>query len=136
MSRMTTARQLILDELEEAESHLPAMHIYNNLKDRLPSLSLSTVYRSLEYLVKNQLVSISDLGLGSPVYEAIQSQNHHHLVCLNCKRTYHLEDEIVSQFFERLQEEKDFIILTNHLILYGHCQDCQKSITPGERNIK
>jgi Fur family ferric uptake transcriptional regulator len=128
MDRMTTARQLILNELERAESHLTAMHIYDSLKDKLPSLNLSTVYRSLEYLVKNQLISVSDLGLGSPVYETIQPI-HHHLVCLSCKKIFHLEDEIVSKFFEKLQKEKNFIILTNHLILYGHCRQCQKKIT-------
>lgn len=135
MTRMTTARQLILNEIEKAQSHLTAMQIYDNLKERLPSLSLSTVYRSLEFLVKNQFVSVSDLGLGSPVYESIQSQIHHHLVCLNCKKIYQLEDEIVSQFFDMLQEEKDFTIHSNHLVLYGHCQHCQGINTPDERSL-
>jgi Fe2+ or Zn2+ uptake regulation protein len=135
MAHMTTARQLILNELKEAGSHLTAMYIYDNLKERLPSLSLSTVYRSLEYLVDNQLVSVSDLGLGSPVYETVQPL-HHHLVCLKCKKSFHLEDEIVSQFFKKLQEEKNFFILTNHLVLYGHCQHCQDLNTPDERSLK
>jgi Fur family ferric uptake transcriptional regulator len=135
MVRMTTARQLILDELEGAKSHLTAMQIFDILKERLPSLSLSTVYRSLEYLVKNHLVSVSDLGLGSPVYESIQPHIHHHLVCLNCNQIYQLEDEIVSQFFEKLQKEKNFTIHSNHLILYGKCQYCQEIDTPDERSL-
>jgi Fe2+ or Zn2+ uptake regulation protein len=136
MTRMTTARQLILSELDGAKSHLTAMQIFDNLKERLPSLSLSTVYRSLEYLVENQLVSVSDLGLGSPAYESIESHIHHHLVCLNCKEIYQLEDEIVSQFFEKLQKEKNFVIHSNHLILYGHCQFCQNVDIPSDRSLK
>lgn len=136
MTRMTSARQLILRELEGAKSHLTAMQIFDNLKERLPSLSLSTVYRSLEYLVENQLVSVSDLGLGSPAYEPVQSHTHHHLVCLNCKKIYQLEDEVVSHFFEDLQKEKNFVILSNHLVLYGHCQFCQNVDTPGDRSLK
>ncbi len=124
--RMTTARQLILDELHKAETHLTATDIYESLKDRLPSLNISTVYRSLEYLVQNNLVSVSDLGLGNPVYEAVKDQIHHHLVCLHCKWILDLEDEIVTQFFEKLQSEKNFEIQTNHLVLYGYCQICQK----------
>lgn len=123
--RMTTARQLILDELQNSENHLTATRIFDNLKDQLPSLNMSTVYRSLEFLVKNQLVSISDLGLGSPVYEPVRSKMHHHLVCLNCKELMELEDEIVTQFFDKLQAERNFEILTNHLVLYGHCPTCQ-----------
>ena len=136
MGRMTTARQLILDELKDAETHLTANRIYDNLKERLPSLSISTVYRSLEYLVRNQLISVSDLGLGSPVYESVQTKIHHHLICLNCKEIMQLENEIVNQFFNKLQEERNFKVLTNHLVLYGHCQDCQESNTPGERSLK
>jgi Fur family ferric uptake transcriptional regulator len=126
MARMTTARQLILDELKDAETHLTAIQIYNNLKKRLPSLNISTVYRSLEYLVGNHLISVSDLGQGSPVYESLQTEIHHHLVCLNCKEVMQLENEIVNQFFGTLQEEKNFIVLTNHLVIYGHCEICQE----------
>ena len=78
--RITTARQLILDELHDAETHLTAAQIFDILKERLPSLNISTVYRSLEYLVQKQLVSVSDLGLGTQVYEQVKDQIHHHLV--------------------------------------------------------
>ena len=126
MARMTTARQLILDELKDAETHVTAIQIYNNLKEKLPSLNISTVYRSLEYLVQNQLISVSDLGLGSPVYESVQAEIHHHLVCLNCKEIMQLDNEIVNQFFDTLKEGKNFKVLTNHLVIYGHCEICQE----------
>ena len=125
--RITTARQLILDELHDAETHLTAAQIFDILKERLPSLNISTVYRSLEYLVQKQLVSVSDLGLGTQVYEQVKDQIHHHLVCLNCKEILDLEDEIVANFFENIQKERNFKIHTNHLVLYGHCQTCQKT---------
>lgn len=125
--RMTTARQLILDELRDAETHLTAAQIFDILKDQLPSLNISTVYRSLEYLVQKQLVSVSDLGLGTQVYEQVKDQIHHHLFCLNCKDIFNLENEIVTQFFEKIHKERNFEIHTNHLVLYGHCQICQNS---------
>lgn len=123
--RLTSARQAILDELKEAQRHLTALDIHQRLQDRLPSLNLSTVYRSLDYLVENHLISISDMGLGSPVYERVDKGIHHHLVCQKCGRVIELSHETVAPFFQSIAVDLDFKIRTNHLVLYGVCQECQ-----------
>lgn len=125
--RLTSARQAILDQLEHEKTHLTAIQIHDKLQVRLPSLNLSTVYRSLDYLVENRLVSVSDMGLGSPVYELVSDENHHHLVCLSCQSILHLEPELVSPFFEKVQQLKGFNVRTNHLVLFGYCQACSKT---------
>ena len=124
--KMTSARQFTLDELQNADTHLTAIQIHEKLKDKLPSLNLSTVYRTLDYLVEKLLISVSDIGLGSPVYEPVSAEIHHHLVCLKCHRIMDLEHEAVADFFEKIKNEMDFKILTNHLVLYGHCTSCQE----------
>ena len=50
--KMTSARRFTLDELQNAGTHLTAIQIHEKLKDKLPSLNLSTVYRTLDYLVE------------------------------------------------------------------------------------
>ena len=80
--RLTSARKAILEELESSHTHLTANQLHEQLQQRLPSLNISTVYRSLEYLVEAGLITISDMGLGSPVYEVINEDPHHYLVCL------------------------------------------------------
>ncbi|GAI13556.1 unnamed protein product, partial [marine sediment metagenome] len=48
LSRRTTEqRQLLLEIIQQAEGHLDADEIYQRARQRLPSISLSTVYRSL-----------------------------------------------------------------------------------------
>ncbi len=126
--RLTSARQAILDYLEAAERHLSANQVYEALTERLPSLNLSTVYRSLEYLVEHQLVSVADVGTGSPVYEIVNDTPHHHLVCLNCHHIMYLDHDYVNPFFQSLDETLDFQVHTNHLVLYGICTDCKKLI--------
>ena len=124
--RLTSARQAILDELEGAQTHLTALQLHQELQDRLPSLNLSTVYRNLEYLVEKQLISVSDMGLGSPVYERVDKDIHHHLVCQNCDQVVELSHKAVAPFFQTLAKEFNFSVKTNHLVLYGTCQDCQE----------
>jgi Fur family ferric uptake transcriptional regulator len=124
--RLTSARKAILDELENYQTHLTANQIHENLVERLPSINLSTVYRSLEYLVDHDLISISDMGVGSPVYERKQGEPHHHLVCLNCKSISDLSDEIVQQFFNQVEHKYRMELRTSHLILFGICEHCKE----------
>ena len=125
--RMTSARQAILEELENAQTHLTIHQIHEHLKERLPSLNLSTVYRSLDFLAQNELITISDMGLGTPVYEIMNDDVHHHLVCLTCKHVMQLEDELVSPFFEAIEKQKDTKIITNHLVVFGLCPYCKEN---------
>ena len=124
--QLTTARRAVLDTLEKSEAHLTAAEVHQQLTERLPSLNLSTVYRSLDYLVAHKLVTVADLGTGSPVYERLSGTPHHHLVCLNCKHIQKLDHELVDPFFDTLRQQKDFTIQTNHLVLYGLCSHCQE----------
>lgn len=125
--RLTSARKAILEVLESADTHLTAIQIHEQLIPRLPSINLSTVYRSMDYLVDKLLVSISDLGLGSPVYELVRDDIHHHLVCTNCRKTLPLEHDQVATLFNEIELKKKFVITTNHLVLFGICEDCQEA---------
>lgn len=122
--RLTTARQSILEELQKAQAHLTAREIHDSLQTRLPSLNLSTVYRNLVYLVEHRLISVSDMGVGSPVYELIGGDIHHHLVCQQCHQVINLGHDQVAPFFEDLAKQHGFEVHTNHLVLYGFCREC------------
>lgn len=123
--RLTSARKGVLEFLQDSKQHQTAAEIHQVLVERLPSLNLSTVYRSLDYLIEHGVVSVADIGQGSPVYEVVADRPHHHLVCLNCNRIFDLEHNLVEPFFRQLKAEKNFEIRTNHLVLYGICEDCQ-----------
>lgn len=131
-TNLTSARKAVLEILEFNGEHLTAAQIHSLLTSRLPSLNLSTVYRSLDYLVEHKLISVADIGTGSPVYERLSNKPHHHLVCLNCDHILKLEHEIVDPFFDVLKNKKDFSIQTNHLVLYGLCSHCHEHTTTKE----
>ena len=124
-TRLTSARRAILDVLDNEDQHLTPTQIHSQLKERLPSLNLSTVYRSLEYLVDHNLITVADIGVGSPVYERLGTSPHHHLICLNCDKILKLDHKIVVPFFKTLENEMSFTIETNHLVLYGICNNCK-----------
>ena len=49
-TRMTRQRKLILEELRRMKSHPTADEIYSMVREKLPRISLGTVYRNLQLL--------------------------------------------------------------------------------------
>jgi len=125
--RTSSVEQLILDLFaghSTEEAHFNAQEVYVQLKPRLPAVNPSTVYRALERMTLAGKISVSDMGTGAAVYEAVGREHHHHLVCQGCGRVQTIDDEAVSCLFNQLEREYQFQIVTNHLVLFGRCEAC------------
>lgn len=124
--RASSVNEAILDLLnaEPANHHLTSLEVYEHIRMRLPAVNPSTVYRALERLAHHGKISVSDMGTGSAVYEAVSNGMHHHLVCQSCGAVLTIEDEEIQGLFEKIQERYRFNICTNHLVLFGICPTC------------
>ena len=125
--RTSSVDQIILEVLAQEHAHLTSLQIFEVIRERLPAVNQSTVYRALERMAKRGQVSISDMGTGSAVYERVSDGRHHHLVCQLCGKTYTIGNEEVERFFAEIEAQNQFEISTNHLILFGVCGECGKS---------
>jgi Fur family ferric uptake transcriptional regulator len=123
--RASSVDQIILETLSKEHTHLTSLQVYEEIRKRLPAVNQSTVYRALERLVNCGKVSVSDMGTGSAVYESLADGLHHHLVCQKCGKVITIGNEEVENFFSRIQKKHLFEIATNHLILFGICENCQ-----------
>ncbi len=108
------------------DAHFTAAEVFNHLKPQLPAVNPSTIYRALERMAHAGKISVSDMGTGSAVYEMVGRERHHHLVCQECGKILTIGDKAVACLFEKLHNENNFEILTNHLILFGTCQECRQ----------
>jgi Fur family ferric uptake transcriptional regulator len=123
--RSSSVDQIIIEILSKEHAHLTSLQVFEEIRERLPAVNLSTVYRSLERLVNCNKMSISDMGIGSAVYELLADGLHHHLVCQKCGQVITIGHEEVKDFFTAIQHKDHFNIVTNHLILFGICENCQ-----------
>ncbi len=126
--RASSVDKVIIETLSKEHTHLTSHQLYTEMRLRLPAINQSTVYRALERLVEQGKVSVSDMGTGSAVYELLADGLHHHLVCQKCRKVMTIGHEEVEMFFRALQEKNHFKIVTNHLVLFGICEDCQVNI--------
>ena len=122
--RASSVDQAIVDTLAKEHAHLTSLQVYEAIRERLPAVNQSTVYRALERLVRLGKVSVSDMGTGSAVYELLALGLHHHLVCERCGRVKTLGNEDVTDLFMAVEEKYRFKVTTNHLILFGVCETC------------
>jgi Fur family peroxide stress response transcriptional regulator len=128
--RTSSVDQVILATFAESHAHLTSREIYDQIRERLPAVNPSTVYRSLDRLVKRGEVSVSDMGTGSAVYELVADDIHHHMVCQVCGKVTTLGHEEVGEFFHRLEAVTGFEVTTNHLVLFGVCPHCRERSAP------
>jgi Fur family transcriptional regulator, ferric uptake regulator len=125
--RASSVNYAILEILGSENAHLTAAEVYEQVRETLSAVNQSTVYRSLDRLVKAGLVSVSDMGKRPVVYEAVGKQAHHHLVCQNCGGAITIQDEEIKDLLLQIENESGFQVTTNHLVLFGICPDCQKN---------
>jgi Fur family ferric uptake transcriptional regulator len=125
--RSSSVNHIILKTLERDRSHLTAQQIYEQIRESLPAVNPSTVYRALERLAHAGQVSVSDMGVNAVVYESVASEHHHHLVCQDCGKVITIGDETIQKLFRDIAEQYGYQMITNHLILFGRCSQCQES---------
>lgn len=123
--RASSVDQIIIETLGKEHAHLTSQQVYEEIRQRLPAVNQSTVYRALERLVNVGKVSVSDMGTGAAVYELVVKGMHHHLVCQKCGKVTTIEHEEVQHFFGEIEQSHHYRILTNHLILFGICENCR-----------
>ncbi|MCC7359957.1 MAG: transcriptional repressor [Anaerolineales bacterium] len=127
--RVTPQRQLILDAIGEGGGHTTFEEVFGRVQRKSSAVNRATVYRTLDFLVELRLVVAADVGGGRLVYEIAGETPHHHLVCLNCRTVRQISHEAVAQLFTQIEQEQKFHVETNHLALFGYCEDCLPKMT-------
>lgn len=125
--RVTPQRELILAAMRAGDGHCTAEEVYAHVAVLAPSLSRATVYRTLEFLVREHLVTSADLGEGRRVFELVTAEVHHHLVCTRCKSVQQIGHALIAEMFATVEREHGFAISTDHLALFGLCGRCRSA---------
>ncbi len=124
--RVTSQRMAILHVLRHSHSHLSPIEVYKRARRDLPGLTETTVYRTLEFLARNDLARLTNMGNGHLSYE-IAGSDHHHLICRECGREVEVEHALFKKVFVKLESISHYVLTDNHTSIFGICQNCQKT---------
>jgi len=124
--RMTTQRQVILEELRKLKSHPTAGELCQIVRQRLPRISLGTVYRNLEILSRSGVVLKLDVA-GLEMRFDGTVDNHYHVRCLDCGRVADVDMVPVEGLERTIGQHSDFEVLGHRLEFVGHCPACKQA---------
>ena len=124
--KFTPQRLEILEEIVLGEGHRECEEIYLSMKKKGKSVSRATVYRTIDLLVKNNLVRKLELGDGRARYESkLNSSHHDHLICIDCGDIVEFVDDEIENKQEEIALNNGFVLKKHIHQLFGLCKKCQ-----------
>jgi len=124
--RITPQREMIIETITRNPAHFTADEIYSAVQKKTQTMNVATVYRTLDVLVEEGLVSRSDFGQGHVVYATEDHGPHIHLICRQCGEVMDAEASLALPLKEKLKEQYQFDLSLHHLAAFGLCPKCQK----------
>lgn len=120
----TRPRELIAGVLEREQRFLSAAEVHDRVK---PSrVSLSTVYRTLEYLQARGEVAARVDAEGESAFVLCRPQrHHHHAICNACGRVEDVDCAAVEQFAGALRAGTGFELDGHAMEFFGRCSACR-----------
>ena len=124
--RFTRQRQAVLEVLRHSSQHPDAAHVYEAVRRIVPSISLGTVYRSLEALVdEGHLLQIQQPGM--PTRYDARLENHAHFICDSCGQVFDVLIALPDLIPMASRVLHDFEISSSKIEFHGKCKEgCTK----------
>ncbi len=132
--RVTPQRVAICELLSNSKEHPTAAMIYEELKPRFASLSLATVYNTLDALVKLGAVNVLGHAGDDTVHYDADTEPHVNLACIACSRIIDIPSEHVTHLDAEITAASGYKLLGARVLYYGLCPECQKKKTEVTRN--
>ena len=126
--KYTDQREIVLSVLLNAEDHLTAEEVYNEIKKEHTdsNIGIATVYRALSFLEEVDLITSIAFGTDGKKYESNAKSHHDHLICTNCGKIIEFMDDEIEKRQDKIAKKNKFKITSHSMQLYGTCETCQE----------
>jgi Fur family transcriptional regulator, peroxide stress response regulator len=122
--KMTKQRRVIVEELNQLETHPTATVLYELVRKRLPRISLGTVYRNLEILSDAGIILKLETAGAQKRFDGTV-ENHYHVRCVRCGRVDDVPVPLFGDIEGALRGLSDYKILSHRLEFQGLCPSCR-----------
>src|SRR5210317_189104 len=130
--RLTSQRQVILEELAKVKTHPTANEVYDMVRKRLPRIGLGTVYRNLELMADNGMILKLEVGGSQKRFDATTNL-HYHIRCTSCGKVDDIELTAMPHLDQLASDSSDYQVVGHHIEFSGICATCsaaqEKAIT-------
>ena len=123
--RVTPQRVMLHRALRELDRHVTADELLESVSDRLPNVSLPTIYATLELLEELGMVRRVQRA-GTTLFDP-RIESHHHLVCTVCGSMEDLDAELETAVLERAAARRGFEHERIEAVVHGRCASCRRA---------
>jgi len=121
--KITVQRTAVLEYLQKTKDHPTARKIYLEIRKQLPRVSLSTVYRTLQELKKQNLVR--EIWVNGQAHYETNFLDHIDFFCERCHRIIDIPLVEIMDIKRRLDQE-GFRAREFQFLAKGICKNCQR----------
>jgi Fur family ferric uptake transcriptional regulator len=122
--RRSQQREIILQELCKLTSHPTVDELFLIVRERLPRISLATVYRNLELLAEQGVILKLELAGHQRRFDG-WAEPHTHIRCLKCDAVADVPVTPRETPLSEVQEQTDYHVTGQHIEFVGECPLCQ-----------
>jgi Fur family peroxide stress response transcriptional regulator len=134
-AKLTHQRMEIFREVAQTGVHPDAEKVYKGVRDRIPTISMDTVYRTLWWLKDLGLITVLGPSRKRVRFDSNLSR-HHHFVCTQCGLTR----DFYSDELDRLQLPDSVLSIglaeKTQVEVKGICHTCAAEEKPGVKKSK
>jgi Fe2+ or Zn2+ uptake regulation protein len=121
----TFQRQVIYEAIVDSREHPTPELIYEQVRQRIPSISLGTIYKNVKTFLDSGVLREVTLHHGSLRLESNMTP-HHHLVCSSCKAIFDIDESAVEPVrLLKTELPAGFSIRQCRVEFVGMCKSCQ-----------
>jgi Fur family peroxide stress response transcriptional regulator len=108
-----------------SREHPTAKRIYGEIKKEHPTVSLATVYKTLQVLKELQLVQELAFPNGESRFDSYMKP-HLNVICLRCGIVNDIDNPTAREMITRAAATARFTVTTQRLDIYGICERCKR----------
>jgi Fe2+ or Zn2+ uptake regulation protein len=123
--RATSQRVIMHRLLRDPDRHVSAEELLSEASERLPGVSLPTVYSTLELFEQLGIVRRVNGGGGTLLWDT-RADAHHHMICRNCGRIEDMDTPLDLDRARRAAARAGFQPDRAEVVVSGLCATCAR----------
>jgi Fe2+ or Zn2+ uptake regulation protein len=123
--RATSQRVVMHRLLRDRNRHVSAEELLSEAGEKLPGVSLPTVYSTLELFERLGIVRRVNGGGGRLLWDT-RTDAHHHMICRNCGRIEDMETPVDLERARRSAARSGFHPDRAEVVVSGLCAECAR----------
>lgn len=116
--RVTGPRRVIIHVLAQSSDHPDAVELHHRVTAIEPTISLATVYRTVNLLREKGVLERHTFGDGRARYETAPHEHHDHLIDVETGDVIEFQSSEIERLQEEIARQHGFAIVSHKLEIY------------------